>query len=77
MSIVNIREQKRKEEIKKIRSLLFQGDMVKIQELAGVSYKSVHQTLTSKHPLYSQKVIEAAWLFIKNEGRDCLLKEPK
>lgn len=77
MSIVNIRDQKRREEIKKIRSLLFQGDMVKIQELAGVSYKSVHQTLTSKHPLYSKKVIEAAWEFIKKEGRESLLKQTK
>lgn len=69
MSFVEVRNQKRKEELTKIRSLLAPGDMSKIQEIAGVSYRAVTDTLNEKHPLYSQKVIAAAWEYLKSEGR--------
>lgn len=69
MSFVANRNKKRKEEIRKIRALLAEGDMRKIEEVAGVSYRAVVDTLNVKHPLYSPKVIAAAWSFLENEGR--------
>lgn len=69
MSYVEIRNQERRKVIKKIRSLLLPGDMVKIQQRAGKSYRAVFDTLSEKHPLYSQAVIDAAWQYLEEIGR--------
>lgn len=69
MSFITNRNKKRKEEIRKIRSLLERGDMNRIAEEAGVSYRAASDTLNEKHPLFSQKVIKAAWAYLEKEGR--------
>lgn len=69
MSFVTNRNKKRKEEIRKIKALLGQGEIKKIAEAARVSYRAAADTLNEKHPLFSQKVIAAAWAFLEKEGR--------
>lgn len=69
MSFITNRNKKRKEEIRKIKGLLEQGELKKISEEAGVSYRAVADTLNEKHPLFSQKVIAAAWKFLEQSGR--------
>lgn len=69
MSFITNRNKKRKEEIRKIRALLEQGELKKISEAAGVSYRAAADTLNEKHPLFSQKVIKAAWELLEKEGR--------
>jgi hypothetical protein len=69
MSFITNRNKKRKEEIRKIKGLLEQGELKKISEAAGVSYRAAADTLNEKHPLFSQKVITAAWAFLEEEGR--------
>lgn len=71
MSYVELRNQERIEEIRKIRQLLLprSGDMENIKKISGKSYRAVIDTLNEDHPLFSQAVIEAAWKYLKENGR--------
>ncbi len=69
MRQVEIRNQKRIEEIREIRALLLPGDLVKIQEKSGRSYRAVHDTLNEKHTLFSKAVIDASWQYLIEQGR--------
>lgn len=69
MSQVELRNQERTEEIRKIRALLLPGDITKIQAKAGKSYRATHDTLNTNHPLWSQPVIDAAWEYLREIGR--------
>lgn len=69
MSQVELRNKKRTEEIRKIRALLLPGDLIKIQRKSGKSYRAVSDTLSEKHPLYSKAIIDAAWIYLIEEGR--------
>lgn len=69
MSIVELRNQNRKEQIRKIRALLFHGDQVKIAELSKKSIRTVTDTLNEDHPLFSQVVIDTAWEYIRDQKR--------
>jgi hypothetical protein len=69
MSQVELRNQERTEEIRKIRALLLPGDITKIQTKAGKSYRATHDTLNENHPLWSKGVIDAAWEYLTEVGR--------
>jgi|GEM_PF-5009665 len=69
MSYVEILNKNKRKEIRMIRKYLLHGDMLHIAEKAEKSVRTVSDTLNIKHPLYSEKVINAAWQYFIEQGR--------
>lgn len=69
MEYVEIRNQNRIEEIRKVRGFLLPGDQTKISKRCGKAIRTVNDTLNENHPLFSRMVISAAWDLIAEAGR--------